>query len=140
MLKVEIKHQFFTNQKCFIITGSSLAYLTAFFNSNLFRFAFKEYFPELLGDTRELSKVFFENVTVLEVDTSTNGLFDKLVSNIEKLKAQKLPDDTIKQAVEEKLAQIYSLSASEISLIESSEKASALTFPEINALSDVVSS
>lgn len=51
---------FVTNQKCFIITSNDncLKYLTAFFNSKLFKFCFKDNFPELLGNTFELSKVF----------------------------------------------------------------------------------
>ena len=35
-----------TNQKCFIITGQkAIAYLTAFFNSSLFKFCFRDSFP-----------------------------------------------------------------------------------------------
>jgi hypothetical protein len=34
------KGAFYTNQKCFIITGERLGYLTAFFNSKLFRYCF----------------------------------------------------------------------------------------------------
>ena len=80
------KHQFFTNQKCFIITGNSLGYLTAFFNSKIFRFTFKEFFPELLGDTRELSKTFFEKVTVKVIDESKNQFFERFVDEIYELK------------------------------------------------------
>ena len=48
-----------TNQKCFIITGKHLGYLTAFLNSSLFKFCFANRFPELQGKTRELSKIFY---------------------------------------------------------------------------------
>lgn len=48
-----------TNQKCVIITGQAIAYLTAFFNSSLFKFCFRDSFPELQGGTREMSKIFF---------------------------------------------------------------------------------
>lgn len=50
--------QHLTNQKCFIITGENVAFLTAFFNSSLFKFCFRDSFPELQGGTRELSKIF----------------------------------------------------------------------------------
>ena len=134
------KHQFFTNQKCFIITGNSLAYLTAFFNSKIFRFAFKEYFPELLGDTRELSKVFFETVAVKEVDEITNNEFEQLINEVTGLKEQGLSGAIIEKKILDKLAKIYSLSESDIALIESSENFAAPVLPTINSLSDAVSS
>jgi len=58
------KKGYYTNQKCFIITGNNLAYLTAFFNSNIFKICYRDNFPELLGGTRELSKIFFEDVKI----------------------------------------------------------------------------
>lgn len=32
------EEKFYTNQKCFIITGKNIAYLTAVFNSSLFKY------------------------------------------------------------------------------------------------------
>ena len=55
---------FMTNQKCFIISGENLNYLTSFLNSDVFKVCFKEYFPELQGGTKELSKVFFEKIPI----------------------------------------------------------------------------
>ncbi|WP_071057709.1 Eco57I restriction-modification methylase domain-containing protein [Pelistega sp. MC2] len=52
------------NQKCFFITGKHLIFLTAFLNSKIFKICFKDNFPELLGGTRELSKVFFEKLRI----------------------------------------------------------------------------
>ncbi len=115
---VEIKYQFFTNQKCFIITGESLGYLTAFLNSKIFRFAFKEYFPELLGDTRELSKVFFENVTVQPVDSKTSERFENLVQKIYDLKTEHKSTTFFENEIETMLADIYSLTSNDISLLE----------------------
>lgn len=74
---------FITNQKCFIITGQSMAYLTAFFNSSLFKFCFRDSFPELQGGTRELSKIFFDKIPVRKIDAKTNDLFRQLVEDIE---------------------------------------------------------
>lgn len=115
------KGSFFTNQKCFIITGTQLGYLTAFFNSRLFRFAFKEYFPELLGDTRELSKVFFENVTVKPVPPEVSKIFDGLVEKIQALKLQQKPTAELETDVENRLADLYGLSESEKALIKLSK-------------------
>ena len=74
---------FLTNQKCFIITGKYLAFLTAFFNSSLFKLCFRDNFPELQGGTRELSKVFFDKIPVLAVDDETNAKFAALVEDIQ---------------------------------------------------------
>ena len=67
--------QHLTNQKCFIITGENVAFLTAFFNSSLFKFCFRDSFPELQGGTRELSKIFFDKIPVIQVNPYTNALF-----------------------------------------------------------------
>lgn len=74
---------FLTNQKCFIITGKHIAYLTAFLNSSIFKYCFRNAFPELQGGTRELSKVFFDKISVLQVDDETNERFIALVEDIQ---------------------------------------------------------
>ena len=74
------KKNFMTNQKCFIMTGEKLAYLTAFFNSNIFKICYRDNFPELQGGTRELSKIFFEQVKIPDID------FDILVDDVQELR------------------------------------------------------
>lgn len=74
---------YYTNQKCFILTGESLAFLTAFMNSQLFKFVYRENFPQLLGGTRELSKIFFDKLIIPNIDTSTEVIFKKLILNIQ---------------------------------------------------------
>ena len=59
---------YYTNQKCFIITGIQLGYLTAYLNSSLFKFCFIDNFPTLGEKGRELSKVFFDNIPVKPVN------------------------------------------------------------------------
>lgn len=68
-----------TNQKCFIITGKRLAFLTAFLNSSLFKFCFADKFPELQGRTRELSKIFMDEIPVMEVSDDDEFRFVMLV-------------------------------------------------------------
>lgn len=68
-----------TNQKCFIITGKRLAFLTAFLNSSLFKFCFADKFPELQGKTRELSKIFMDEIPVVEVSDDEEVRFLMLV-------------------------------------------------------------
>ena len=74
---------FLTNQKCFIITGNAMAFLTAFFNSSLFKYCFRESFPELLGGTRELSKIFFDKIPVIQVDKKAEIKFKTAVLDIQ---------------------------------------------------------
>ena len=76
-------HGHVTNQKCFIITGENTAFLTAFFNSSLFKFCFRESFPELQGGTRELSKIFFDKIPVLKIDSETEEHFSELVRDLQ---------------------------------------------------------
>ncbi|KYG81368.1 Eco57I restriction-modification methylase [Roseivirga ehrenbergii] len=71
---------YYTNQKCFIMTGEKLKYLTAVFNSRLWKFAFRKRFPELLGDTYELSKTYFEKIPIKRIEDTS--VFDKLVDYI----------------------------------------------------------
>ena len=80
------KENFMTNQKCFIMTGEKLAYLTAFFNSNIFKICYRDNFPELQGGTRELSKVFFEQVKIPDVEDIIDVDFEILVDDVQELR------------------------------------------------------
>ena len=75
---------YLTNQKCFIITGLHVAYLTAFLNSSIFKYCFRDSFPELLGGTRELSKIFFDKIPVKKVSNDEESMFRKAVEDIQK--------------------------------------------------------
>lgn len=75
---------FLVNQKCFIMTGEKLAYLTAFLNSNIFKICYRDNFPELQGGTRELSKIFFDQVKIPNIQHIINEDFDILVDDIQK--------------------------------------------------------
>lgn len=106
----------------------------------MFRFAFKEYFPELLGDTRELSKVFFETVSIKPVDSQTNTLFESMVDEIVALKTQGKSPDLIERLVEQKLYDLYELSDNERDLVNSSEAFMSPAFSNIMERSEFVSS
>jgi len=75
--------KFFVNQKCFIITGKYIGFLTAFFNSSLFKYCFRDAFPELQGGTRELSKIFFENIPVVTINDKIETYFLNAVKDIQ---------------------------------------------------------
>ena len=103
---------YLTNQKCFIITGKRVAYLTAFFNSSLFKYCFRDSFPELQGGTRELSKIFFDKIPVYEVSDAQNLQFQEAVEDIQneytKQKAQR---------IDSMLFDLYNLSSEERNVI-----------------------
>lgn len=104
---------FFQNDKSFFITGKHLAFLTAFFNSSLFKFCFKDNFPELLGNTRELRKIFFDKIPVLKITDKQNDEFCKLVN-----KAQKEPNDKNTQnTIEQMIYNLYGLTLDEVAFI-----------------------
>ena len=74
---------FYQNDKSFMITGKHVSYLAAFLNSSLFKFCFRDNFPELLGGTRELRKIFFDKIRVMQVSDSTNEMFRDKVNSIQ---------------------------------------------------------
>jgi len=104
---------FLTNQKCFIVTGKNIEYLTAFFNSSLFKYCFRESFPELLGGTRELSKVFLEKLPVRTVSNEENLGFKKLVFEIQKHKKTGKNSLELEVQIDEMIFDLYGLSREE---------------------------
>jgi hypothetical protein len=74
---------FYQNDKSFMITGTNIAFLTAFLNSSLFKFCYLDNFPELQGGTRELRKIFFDKIPVLNVDSSIDRKFKDIVQDIQ---------------------------------------------------------
>ena len=102
------ERRFLQNDKSFMITGKHIEFLTAFLNSSLFKFCFRENFPELLGGTRELRKVFFDKIPILLVDEDTNAQFAKLVQDIQQ-------EYTIEKAmmIDECLFDLYDLTEEE---------------------------
>ena len=79
------KKGFYTNQKCFIITGKHLKYLTAYFNSSCAQYWIKNYCPEIEGDRYELRKVFFENISIPILSPQQQQPFIKLSEKIHAL-------------------------------------------------------
>jgi len=104
--------QLLTNQKCFIITGKHIPFLTAFFNSSLFKFCFRDSFPELQGGTREMSKIFFDKIPVKKITNSINAKFCEKVVSIQKkyTQSQAIAIDTM-------IFNLYNLSDEERSII-----------------------
>ncbi|MBT0551262.1 hypothetical protein N4T42_00580 [Riemerella anatipestifer] len=105
---------FLTNQKCFIITGSKVEFLTAFLNSSLFKYCFKDDFPELQGGTRELSKIFFDKITVMQISEETNLQFKKIIDDIQQMKENGESTKELELIIDTLLFNLYNLKEEEI--------------------------
>ena len=108
---------FYINDKGFIISGKSLGYLIAFFNSKIFKFCFQDNFPELLGGTRELRKVFFDEIPVKTVSHEEECIFLEKITFIQELKKQQKDTDEYEKEIEIMLYAIYELTNEEIESI-----------------------
>jgi adenine-specific DNA-methyltransferase len=108
---------FITNNKCFIVTGKNIEFLTAFLNSSLFKFCFKENFPELLGGSRELRKIFFEKIPIIKVNDETNESFNDLILKIQSLKILGVNTTEYEIKIDDLIFNLYGLSAEEKKII-----------------------
>ena len=99
---------FLTNQKCFILTGQNMAYLTAFLNSSLFKYCFRDSFPELQGGTRELSKIFFDKIPVKKVSSEQNEMFREIINTVQSGYTE---EQTV--AIDNMLFDLYNLTVNE---------------------------
>jgi hypothetical protein len=115
---------YYTNQKCFIITSKTvdLKFLIGFFNSKLSHRWIRENCPELQGGTRELSKIFFENIPIPELSPTEQQPFIDLVEQI-LAKKEKGEDTTdLENQIDQLVYQLYGLTEEEIAIIENSCK------------------
>ena len=112
------KSGFYTNQKCFILTGNNLEYLVSFFNSKLFKYCFEENFPELQGNTRELNKVIFEQIPVKTISDET-PFIEKVNQILAAKKLQPTADTTVlENQIDQLIYQLYDLTEEEIKIVE----------------------
>ena len=108
---------YFVNDKGFIITGEKIEFLTAFFNSSLFKFCFRENFPELQGGTRELRKIFFDKIPVINVDTSCNDIFRRKILEIQSLRLNSISTLSLEKEIDKLIFKLYGLTDDEINNI-----------------------
>ena len=103
---------FYQNDKSFMITGEKIAFLIAFLNSSLFKYCFADHFPLLQGGTRELRKVFFDKIPVIQVDKETDAVFSQLV-----LRMQETQDISVAKQIDNLIFDLYNLSEEERKVI-----------------------
>jgi len=99
---------FLTTKTCFIMVGEHISYLTAFFNSSLFKFCFRDNFVALFGGARSLGKTYFEKIPVLEVSDAIDAEFRDLVLDIQ----QSYSDEKAK-AIDQRIFDLYGLTQDE---------------------------
>ena len=118
---------FYTNQKSFIITGENyLKYLTGYFNSKVAAKWIRENCPELQGGTRELSKIFFENISIPPITEANQHLATQIEELVDKILVAKRtnPNENVSD-LENEIDQIvyllYDLTPDEIAIVEGKE-------------------
>jgi type I restriction-modification system DNA methylase subunit len=66
------------NDKAFMITGAQLKYLVVYLNSSLAKYQIRRECAELQGGTRELRKVYMENIRIPLINKDNEVLFNLL--------------------------------------------------------------
>ena len=118
---------FYTNDKSFIITGGNyLKYLTGYFNSKVAARWIRENCPELQGGTRELRKVFFENIPISPVTEANQHLVTQIEDKVDEiLDAKDTNPDADVSELEDEIDQmvylLYDLTPEEIAIVKESE-------------------
>jgi hypothetical protein len=84
--------EIYMDTTCFMITSDKeqLPYLAAFMNTQLFRFCFRDNFPEYSGNACRMKKIFLDRIPVKKPSTAEAELFAKLVPLVQAAKKAKL--------------------------------------------------
>ena len=107
---------FYQNDKTFMITGSNIAFLCAFLNSSLFKQVFKDNFPKLGDKGRELRKIFFDKIPIINVTEPVEKEFEDLVSDIQNEYSTKKA-----QRINNRIFELYGLTSKEVEFIDCSD-------------------
>ena len=79
---------YYINQKAYMIVGRHLGYLTAFFNSALFRYCFTDNFPIIQGAGREMNESIFKRIPVKDVTDTEDAEYERRVMEIQQMKRE----------------------------------------------------
>lgn len=105
---------YFFNDKAYMIVGEHLGYLTAFFNSALFRYCFFEDFPPIQGGSRELREVLVERIPVKDVTDEEDAEYERRVMEIQQMKREGLPTDEKEQELDLMILAHYGIADPEL--------------------------
>ena len=116
------KSGYYANQKCFILTGKKMRFLTGYLNSKFSQKWIKENCPELQGGTRELSKIYFENIPIPQITPTNQALatqIETLVDKILALKKESPKADTgdLEAQIDELVFDLYGLTEGERKIV-----------------------
>ncbi|MFN4152207.1 MAG: Eco57I restriction-modification methylase domain-containing protein, partial [Candidatus Sericytochromatia bacterium] len=116
----DLDSKYYSNNKTFFINGDNLELLVSYLNSKLFKFVFLETFPELQGNSRELRKVFMEQIPFRLVGIKEQQPFIDKVDQILSLKKDNPAADTsaLEREIDFMVYALYGLSEEEISIVE----------------------
>ncbi len=109
------------NDKGFIITSNKTAqlkYLLANFNSKFSKKWIKENCPELQGGTRELRKIFFQNIPIPEIPVEDQSPFIELVNQILEKKERNEDTSDLESQIDQLVYHLYDLTEEEIKIVE----------------------
>ncbi len=112
------------NDKGFILTSPSISlkFLLGYFNSKFSHRWIRQNCPELQGGTRELRKIFFENIPIPQLSATEQEPFINLVNQI--LSQKETNEDTtdLEAQIDQLVYQFYDLKEEEIAIVEGSNK------------------
>jgi len=110
------------NDKGFILITNtrnvSLKYLLGYFNSKIAHKWIRENCPELQGGTRELRKIFFENIPVPHLSNPLQQPFIDLVNMILEGKENGLDTTALEQQIDLMVYRIYEFTYEEVKVID----------------------
>jgi hypothetical protein len=127
---------YFSNDKSFIITGKHIEYLVIFFNSSLFKYCFRDNFPELQGGTRELRKIFFDTIRVKQIPDLENEKFARKLQLLLDLKTQNKTTQNIENELDNMIFDLYEVSEKEREQILNSDKVVSISQIQENEIED----
>ncbi len=113
---------YYTNQKCFILTKNirdlNLKYIVGYLNSKVSHMWIRNNCPELQGGTRELSKVFFENIPVPKSSAKNQRKIEILVTRIMSLKSKGKDTSALEQEIDNMVYRLYDLTYDDVKVID----------------------
>ncbi len=113
-------NNYLTNQKCFIITGNYLKFLTALLNSKVNNFYFRQIGAKLGDKGMEMSKIFVIKIPIPQLSKSEQEPFEELADKIIEAKSKDPEADTNhwERAIDKLVYNLYGLTEEEIKIVE----------------------
>ncbi|MCX7929072.1 MAG: type II restriction endonuclease, partial [Patescibacteria group bacterium] len=103
------------NDKGFILTSNSvyLKFLVGYFHSKIAMKWIRENCPELQGGTRELRKIFFQNIPIPNIAAEQQQPIENLVTQILALKSEGKDTSELEKQIDQLVYKLYDLTEEE---------------------------